>query len=175
VGPKVEVRLPWHLSFEVDALYRDIGFTGYGASSVGNSITRERDRSWEFPMMVKYHFPSFPSVARLHLFAGAGYAVRTVHGSDVSSGRFLSGETENPPTNAVTYTFNQHSNASYPATQGLVISGGVEFRAPHILITPELRYVHWNQPFLYEFGGDGTFRYQSPSNELFVLVGIAWH
>src|SRR5450631_3909309 len=86
IGPKVEVRLPWRLSFEFDALYRDVGFTGYAGSCCGSSITRERDRSWEFPMIVKYHFRS---VARLHPFAGGGYAPRIVHGSDVSSGSFL--------------------------------------------------------------------------------------
>lgn len=82
---------------------------------------------------------------------------------------------DNPPTSTYTYYFNERFNPNYPVTQGLVVSGGLEFRAPHLLISPELRYVHWSQPFLYEFGGDGTFRYQSPSNELFVLVGLAWH
>jgi hypothetical protein len=172
VGPKVEVRLPLHLSFEFDALYRHIGFTGYGESCCGSSITRERDHSWEFPMIVKYRLPG---VAHLHPFVGIGYDPRIVNGGDVSSGSFLSGMTQNPPTSTYTYYFNQHRNVSYPTTQGLVISGGVEFRAPHVLITPEVRYVHWNQPFLYEFGGDGTFQYTSRSNELFVLVGLAWH
>jgi hypothetical protein len=171
VGPKVEVRLPWHLSFEFDALYRDIGFTGYGNTCCGSSITRERDRSWEFPMIVKYHLPG---IARLHPFVGIGYAPRIVRGSDVSSGSYLIGITENPPASTYEY-FNSRSKVSYPATQGLVISGGVEFRAPHVLISPELRYVHWNQPFLYEFGGDGSFQYTSPQDELFVLVGLAWH
>jgi hypothetical protein len=172
VGPNLEVRLPLHLSFEFDALYRDVGFTGYSGSCCGSSITRERDSSWEFPMIVKYHLPGG---ARLRPFVGLGYAPRIVHGSDVSSGNYLSGITENPPASMYTYFFDSRSSTSYSTTQGVVVSGGLEFGAHHVLISPELRYVHWNAPFLYETGGDGSFRYTSPRNELFVLVGIAWH
>lgn len=82
VGPKLEVRLPWRLSFEFDALYRDIGFTGHGESCCGSSITRERDSSWEFPMIVKYRLPG---VARLRPFVGTGYDPRIVHGRVVWS------------------------------------------------------------------------------------------
>jgi len=169
VGPKLEVRLPWHLSFEFDALYRRVGFLGYFNSCCANTLTGERDNSWEFPMLVKYHFPR---VARLRLrpFVGTGYAPRIVYGSDISSGSYLS----NFDTGATTYYSNVHRNVSYPVTQGLVVSGGVEFGAHHVLISPELRYVRWNAPFLNEFGGDGSYRFGSPQNELFVLVGIAW-
>jgi hypothetical protein len=167
VGPKLEVRLPLHLSVEFDALYRDVGFLGYFNSCCAHSLTRERDTSWEFPMIMKYHFPR---VARLRPFVGIGYAPRIVYGSDVSSGSYL-----DVGTGVVTTYSNVHRNVSYPVTQGLVVSGGVEFEAPNMLISPELRYVHWSAPFLYEFGGDGSYRYTSPQNELFMLLGIAWH
>jgi outer membrane protein W len=118
-------------------------------------------------MIVKYHLPG---VARLHPFAGIGYAPRTVSGNDVSAGNNL-----DVGTGVMTYYSNVHSKVSYPVTQGLVVSGGVEFGAHHVLISPELRYVHWNQPFLNSEGGDGSYQYHSPQDELFVLVGIAWH
>jgi len=165
VGPKLEVRLPLHLSFEFDALYQRIGFTGYEGSCCGSSLVRERDNSWEFPMIVKYRLPG---VGWLHPFAGIGYAPRVVYGKDAIAGSF-----QNVETGTYTY-FSGKTNISYPVTQGLVVSGGVEWGARHVLISPELRYVHWNAPFLYEFGGDGSFRYTSPQDELFVLVGIAW-
>ncbi len=165
----VEVRLPLHLSVEFDALYRDIGFLGYFNSCCANSLTGERDNSWEFPMLVKYHFPGVTRL-RLRPFAGIGYAPRIVYGSDVSSGSYLDVGT------GVTTTYsNAHRNVSYPVTQGVVVSGGVEFGPRHVFISPELRYVPWNAPFLNEFGGDGSYRYTSPQNELFVLEGIAWH
>jgi hypothetical protein len=164
VGPRVEIRLPARLSFEVDALYRRFGFTGYASSELANSITRERANSWEFPMIVKYRLPSAPA----HPFAGVGYAPRTIHGTDVSSGSYSS-------PSGYTYFFNRHSDTSYSWTHGVVVSGGVNLDAGHLRFTPELRYVHWNAPFLNQFGGDGSFRFVSKQDELFVLLGVSWH
>ncbi len=166
VGPKLEIRLPLHLSFEFDALYRDVGFTGYAEGADASSITRECDTSWEFPMILKYHFRG---VLRLHPFVGIGYAPRIVYGSYATSGSY-----QNVETGAYTY-FSGKTNISYPVTQGLVVSGGVEFGAHHVLISPELRYVHWNQPFLNSYGPNGASYYHSLQDELFALVGIAWH
>lgn len=41
----MEVRIPWHLSFKFDPLYRDIGFIGYAESSCDSSAARERGNS----------------------------------------------------------------------------------------------------------------------------------
>jgi hypothetical protein len=171
VGPKLEVRLPWHLSFEFDALYRDIGFTGVigFVNSCCFSVTRERDNSWEFPMIVKYHLPG---VARLHPFAGIGYAPRILYGNDATLGSY-----QKVDTGANTY-YSGSRNISYPVTQGFVLSGGVDFGTHHVLISPELRYVHWNADFLNDYGnkeGVGYYGIASPQNELYLLVGIAWH
>ncbi len=165
VGPKVEIRLPLRLSFEFDALYRRFGFTGYETSCCGNSITRERANSWEFPMILKYRIPVAPG----HLFAGAGYAPRTVHGTDVSNGVFNVGL-----PGPLAYIVNQRSETRYSVTQGVVISGGLNLGSGHVWFSPELRYVHWNAPFLNEFGGDGSYRFVSNQNEVFVLLGISW-
>lgn len=165
VGPKLEVRLPWHLSFEFDALYRDIGFTGVTGfinSPTGGSVTRERLNSWEFPIIVKYRFPG---VRWLHPFAGVGYSPRILYGSYATLGAYA-----NQTTGAL-ISYSGKTNISYPVTQGFVVSGGVDFGTRHVLISPELRYVHWNADFLNDFGeGPG---YSSPQNELYVLVGIA--
>jgi hypothetical protein len=166
VGRKLEARLRWHFSFEFDALYRDIGFTGVTGflnSPVGGSVTREGLNSWEFPMTVKYRFPG---VRRLHPFAGVGYSPRILYGSYATLGAYA-----NPTTSALIY-YSGKTGISYPVSQGLVVSGGVEFGPRHLLISPEVRYVHWSADFLNDFGeGPG---YSSPQNELYVLVGIAW-
>ncbi len=164
VGPKVELRLPLRLSLEFDALYREIGFTGYTESCCGSSITRERDTSWEFPIQVKYHFHG---AARLRPFVGIGYDPRVVSGHDTFFGTI-----ENVQTGAISGVSGQNS-VSYPATHGLVVSGGVEFGPRHFSFSPEVRYVHWNAPFLNENGGNGSSRFTAPQNELFVLLGIA--
>ncbi|HEY4361010.1 MAG TPA: hypothetical protein VGN17_08580 [Bryobacteraceae bacterium] len=170
LGPMVELRLPLHLGVEFDALYRRFGYTSNFASCCGSSVMRERSNSWEFPIIAKYHLPAW----RVQPFVGVGYAPRTVSGSVVSSGSFLSGMTSNPPTSVYTYYFNQHSGTHYPITHGLVVSAGLDLGAKHFRISPELRYVHWNQPFLTSVGGDGSYFLQSSQDELFVLFGFSW-
>ena len=168
VGPQLEVRLPLRLSVEFDALYRRVGFTGYADSCCAHSITRERANSWEFPILLKYRLPA-------RFFVGAGYAPRMIHGTAVSSGSDLSGISQNPPMDIITYYFNQRSDTNYRMTHGVVVSGGVDLPAGHLRISPELRYVHWSSPFLSQFGGDGSFEFVSKQHELFVLLGISWH
>jgi hypothetical protein len=52
VGPYVELRLPFQMAVEVDALYRNYSFTNAGSSSsVG---------SWEFPMLLKHKMLAGP-------------------------------------------------------------------------------------------------------------------
>jgi len=163
IGPKVEIRLPLHLSVEFDALYRRFGFTGDDYFFVGNIITRERANSWEFPMILKYRIPVVPG----HPFVGAGYAPRTVHGTDVSSGYFNS--------DSVRYVIiNERSDTSYSVTQGVVISAGLSLGVGPVRFSPELRYVHWIAPFLDESFNPGNL-YLSRQNEVFVLFGISWH
>jgi hypothetical protein len=116
-------------------------------------------------MILKYRLP----IALTHPFVGAGYAPRTIHGTDVSSGSYLSSPS------GYTYFFNRHSDTSYSWTHGVVVSGGVNWDAGHLRFTPELRYVHWSAPFLNEYGGDGSFRFVSKQDEVFVLLGISWH
>ena len=171
IGPTVEVRLPLGLGVEFDALYQRFGFTGYSGSCCGASITRERASSWEFPIIGKYRLPMF----RVHPFLGVGYAPRTVHGTDVSSGYFLSGITTNPPASVYTTFTNRRFDTQYPVTHGVVVSGGVDGSVGRLRISPEVRYLHWNRPFLDQLGGDGSFMFQSKQDELQVLLGISWH
>lgn len=171
VGPMLDVRLPFHLGVEVDALYERFGFTGYFNSCCASSITRERDNSWQVPIIAKYRIPLLP----LHPYIGVGYAPRVVHGTDVSTGSYLSGITANPPGSVYTTYTNQKSNTNYSVTHGTVVAGGVDLSFGHLRLSPELRYVHWNQPFLNQEGGDGSYRYLSSQNETYVLLGIAWH
>src|SRR5262245_41241381 len=46
VGPFVELRLPFHLGIEFDALYRRIDYT----ASSGSSSTSITSGAWEFPL-----------------------------------------------------------------------------------------------------------------------------
>lgn len=165
VGPKVEIGLPLRLSFEFAALYRRFGFTDYEVSCCGSSITRERANSWEFPLIVKYRIPNVPGRA----FVGAGYAPRTVNGTDVFSSSGYAGYLIGTPA------FVQRSETSYPLTGAFVVSGGLNLGAGHIRFSPELRYEHWNAPFLREISGNAIPPLLSNQSEVFVLLGVSWH
>jgi hypothetical protein len=110
----VEIRLPLRVSFEFDALYRRFGFTSYDVFLFGNLTNRERANSWEFPMILKYRIPVAPG----HPFVGAGYAPRTVHGTDVENGYVNSDEERDVNT-------NQRSATRYKVTNGVVIPAGL--------------------------------------------------
>jgi hypothetical protein len=164
----IDIGLPLRFSFEFDALYQRLGFTSIQGSSLGSSITRERANSWEFPLILKYRLPGLV----VHPYVGAGYAPRAVHGTSIASGYYLSGVTGT--TNNYTYFFNQHSDTHYSVTHGVVVSGGVNLDISHVRFSPELRYVHWNEPFLNQPGSASSSQFNSSQDEFFVLLGIAW-
>lgn len=171
-GPMVELRLPWRLGVEFDALYRRFGYTSESdQGSLSHAIIRERANSWEFPLLAKYRLPG----RLVQPFVGAGYDWRTVKGSDISSGYYLSGVTTDPPADIYTYYFNRHSNTNYPISHGVVISGGLDVNGRHLRVSPEFRYVRWSEQFLSSVGGDGSYFLESPRNEFLILVGISWH
>ncbi|HEV3197258.1 MAG TPA: hypothetical protein VGZ73_05110 [Bryobacteraceae bacterium] len=167
----LDLRLPWRLGVEFDALYRRFGYTSLFQSCCASGITRERANSWEFPLIVKYRLP----VPVAHPFVGAGFDPRTVHGSDVSSGSFLSGIATNPPASIYSYYFNRGTSTDYAVTKGFVVSAGVDLDTRHIRISPEVRYLHWNAPFLDQSGGDGSYHVQSAQNECYILIGVSLH
>ncbi|HEX4138438.1 MAG TPA: hypothetical protein VHY84_27760 [Bryobacteraceae bacterium] len=171
VGPRVDVHLSHSFSVEVDALYRNVAFSAFENSPVVNELIRERANSWEFPAIVKYRYPGF----RAHPFLGAGYDPRVVHGADITNGAFASGVVSGITT--YTYLLNQQSPTNYKVTNGAVVSGGMDFVAGPVHISPELRFVHWVTPFLNvnQSGSAGSSRFNSSRNELFILFGITWH
>jgi hypothetical protein len=113
-GGAAKVRLPFHLLFEVDALYHELEFTqaGYEKSTGAlNSVSPAPVVTWEFPLLVEYRF-AFRVVKP---FVGAGPAFR-------SAGN-LNGTTP--------------SNHAYAATLG------AEVRAWKLKIAPQVRYLRW--------------------------------
>jgi hypothetical protein len=171
VGPRVDVHLSKGFFIEGEALYRTLGFTTYDVSGGINEITRERANSWEFPVLLKYRYTGFWA----HPFLGAGYEPRFVHGNDLTNGAYASGITSGIVT--YTYLINQRTPTSYPVSNGAVVSGGVEFVAGPVHISPELRYIHWSPAFLdvNPAGSAGSYRINSSHNELLILFGVTWH
>lgn len=172
IGPSADLRLPLHLSVEIDALYRRFGYSDTFVVPIvpgSLTVTRERDNSWEFPVLAKYHLP----IRGLHPFAGAGIAPRTISGRADQSGytvNFLTGLPSQP--------FSGSYKTSYDPTVGLVIAGGAELGVGRIRFTPQIRYTRWKARFLDEIvrnmGFLGLEFYEAPQNQLDVMVGIGW-
>lgn len=72
VGPMVDLKLPFHLSVEADALYRPLTITTNNSGTIASS----NHANWEFPILAKYHF-SFP-IVKPYLEAGPSF--RTTSG-----------------------------------------------------------------------------------------------
>jgi|SRR5882724_8828400 len=87
IGPMIEVGLPLHFAFEVDALYSRLGNTFFIPSIANESDTRTIANSWEFPLVAKYYLP----VSRVNPFFSIGVAPRYAVGTIHDSLRLLSG------------------------------------------------------------------------------------
>jgi hypothetical protein len=113
VGPKVELGLPFHLSVELDALYRPLNFTSAAVNPDGslNSVSPNTVVTWEFPILGKYRLP-------LH---GVEPFVE-VGGSFRNSGNL---------------------NGASPSNHGFTLGAGVEGRLRKLRIAPRVRYTRW--------------------------------
>lgn len=78
VGPMVELRLPFGIGAEVDALYRPLHLTTQINNSLtGTFSTSSTTSSWEFPILAKYRV-GFPL---LHPYIEAGPSFRRLGGN----------------------------------------------------------------------------------------------
>jgi opacity protein-like surface antigen len=159
VGPTAELRLPFGLGVEADALYRHYSFWSAGTVSAGAGTLRTNGRSsqWEFPLLAKYRLPT--KLARP--FVAAGFAWDTLEGFGQSV-IIVSPVPIRPPTN-----LNQ---PIHNTTSGFVIGGGLEVRTPYVRVSPEVRYTNWGDPhFLSSNGG-----FSSHQGQTEVMVGISF-
>jgi opacity protein-like surface antigen len=163
VGPTAELRLPFGLGVEVDALYRHFSYNETGINIILNSVTSSTDTTsgaWEFPLLLKYRFPM--KIARPYLDAGVAW--------DRLSGL----------TQAVTSTvasITSKSSTSNPAelkndtSRGFVIGVGLDIKALVIHVSPEFRYTRWGTQ---HFFLDPTGFLHSNLNQAEFLVGITF-
>ena len=120
VGPMAELRLPFGLGIEVDALYRHYSFN--------NTPVKVTTGAWEFPLVAKYKFKA--SIVKPYLEAGVAWDK-------------LSGLTQTIATAVNTQTLNKD------VTHGIVFGGGAEVKVLVIRISPEIRFTRWSdQHFL---------------------------
>jgi opacity protein-like surface antigen len=157
VGPQVELRLPFGLGVEFDALYRHFRYTGSFTNSITSQQTTGND--WEFPLLAKYRFPS--AVVRPYVEAGISWS--RLQGlkqsfTNVVNGQPVTGSTSSP------------SELSDNTSTGFVMGAGLDIHALVIHITPEIRYTRWGaRHFLDPNGGINSNR-----NQAEFLVGFTF-
>jgi opacity protein-like surface antigen len=144
-GADLEVRLPFGLGIEFDALYHPLSYSGTsGASS--ESVTAH---SFEFPLLLKYRFPS--KVVRPFLDAGVAFSTL----SDLTT----------TVTNVAT-----GSSATTKSPIGFVMGGGVDIHLLIIHIDPEIRYTHWGSAAFQ----DPLSLVQGSQNQAEFLLGVVF-
>jgi hypothetical protein len=147
VGPMAELRLPFGLGIEVNALYRHYSF-----DSTGAVVSSTSTGAWEFPLVGKYKFKA-PIV---HPYIEAGVAWDKLSG--------------------LTQTITSVGTISSPAqlhkdvTHGIVFGGGVEVKALVIRIAPQIRFTRWNDHHFLDPAG----LLKSNLNQAEFLVGITF-
>ncbi len=158
VGPTFEVRLPFGLAIEVDALYRRFNYNQFIGGTTGTTHVSTSGNAWEFPLLAKYRFKA--PVARPFIAGGLAWDT-------------LSGLTQNV-RNAVASTgviSSSHPNElNNTTTTGFVLAGGIDIKLLFLHVAPELRYTRWGaKHFLDPNGG-----LSSNQNQAEFLVGISF-
>lgn len=160
VGPAIEVGLTHGFTVEFDALYHRQGFFSRFDHITNHYTFRERDNSWEFPLLLKYKLRT----GGLHPFVEAGVVPRTITGNGVQT--FQTFVTMPSPTTTSTYP------ASYSPTVGFVGGGGLQFNPGRLGLTPQIRYTRWGTAPV--GGANVVSHFASNQNQLDVLVGFGW-
>ena len=134
IGPTGELRLPFGLGIEVDALYRHFGYTGIGGiTGVATSQSVTTGGAWEFPVLGKYTFKG--KIA--HPFVCAGVAWDKLSGLTQAVSSTVAGITKSSST-------SNPAELTNTATIGYVFGGGLQVKFLLIHIAPQIRYTRWN-------------------------------
>jgi opacity protein-like surface antigen len=152
IGPMAELRLPFGLGVEVNALYRHFSYAG--VTTVNSATTAG---AWEFPLVAKYRFKG-PLV---HPYVEAGIAWDKLSGLTQTVSSTVAGitgisTTSNPPE------LNKN------VTRGFVFGGGVEAKILMLRIAPQIRFTRWNDHHFLDPNG----LLHSNLNQAEFLVGL---
>ncbi len=166
-GVTAELRLPFGLGVEVDALYRHLNYSATGTAIPGIPTTLTQSlattsNAWEFPLLAKYRFSS---KGPLRPYIDGGLAWDTLQGVKqvITTGNLSTG------TTTTTSTSNP-SQLNETTTRGIVLGAGIDIHALLIHLQPEIRYTRWGaQHFLDPNGG-----IHSSQNQAEFLVGITF-
>jgi len=161
-GVSGEFRLPFHLRFEVDGLYKRGGFTSSTAQLIspqtgllsGSGYTRTSFNQWEIPGVFKYNI----SLGHYRPFIDFGASYR--HISTISERNYIGSA-------APIYSDNSSALRNRNSFGG-VAGFGITFKKGPFELTPEARYTRWANN---AFSADGL---RTNKDQGDVLLGISF-
>jgi len=174
VGPTLEVKLPMRLGLEFGVLYKRQHFTGIAYSSTRGPtfpfdvlVTRKTTaNSWEFPALLKHSL----SEGHTRPFVEWGVSFRRV-----SNVRQVRTTTRYPGPAFEIETTDKPAELRNTFNAGFVMGSGVEFRAPSVRISPELRYTFWGaRNFRSITSASPNGLLDSSQSQIEVLLGISF-
>jgi hypothetical protein len=155
IGPTAELRLPFGLSVELDALYRRMNYEGSGTLVDIFTNNRTTGNAWEFPLLLKYRAPT--GIARPYVAAGVAFDT-------------LTGLRQTITQAASTIIRDEPVELRKKTTTGFVIGAGLDVHAILIHISPEIRYTRWGS----EHFADTNGLLRSNRNQAEFLVGFTF-
>jgi opacity protein-like surface antigen len=132
IGPTVELRLPFGLAVEFDALYRRLNYEGSGTILDVLTNNRTTGNAWEFPLLLKYRLPT----RTVRPFFDIGASWDTLSGVKQAVTRTVSGR-------ATTETTSNPAELNKKTATGFVVGAGLDIHALLLHIQPEIRFTRW--------------------------------
>jgi hypothetical protein len=161
IGPTAELRLPFGLGIEADALYRRLNYEGSGNLVDVLTNNRTTGNAWEFPITGKYRFPS--KIVRPYVEAGIAFDTLSGLTQTVTNTLF-------PNNRVTTTTTDTPAELKNKTTKGFVMGAGIEVRALVIRLSPSLRYTRWGSSHFEDPNG----LLHSNRNQAEFLLGITF-
>ena len=161
IGAMAELRLPFGLGVEVDALFRHLNYQDQFLSTPTITTTDHTTaNSWEFPLVLKYRFPT--RIARPYVESGVAWDTLSGVTDTVTQTVF-------PTLSSSSQSTSNPASLTHNTTTGFVIGAGLDVHALVIHISPEIRYTRWASP---HFNLNGVLN--SNQNQAEFLVGITF-
>jgi hypothetical protein len=152
IGTTLELRLPFGLGVEFDALFRKFSYDRTDLVDVLVGNYSATGNQWQFPLLFKYRFPG--GLARPYFVAGPSL-------NRISSLELVGtviGNREEP------------EELRKKLVAGAVVGAGIEVRALFLRISPEVRYTRWGSE---AFVGPREL-FNSNQNQADFLIGITF-
>ncbi len=163
VGPTFELRLPFGLGIEFDALYKRLNYDRNSNLIDAISLAATTGNAWEFPLLAKYRVGHGP----IKPYIDGGVSFNNLSGlTQFTRNTFF-------PGSRVTTSSGTPLELRNRFRSGVVLGGGLELHALFLRISPEIRYTRWDRDsFIDSCCGGGIFR--SNRNQADFLLGITF-